>query len=83
MKRCMCEGVSGGTFFFLSTVSTVWDAYSRGFVLQVLMAEAGPVMKDIVKQQAAQVEVASKGKSSGKGKGGKEKEVSGSAVFDH
>ena len=49
----------------------------------MLMAEAGPVMKDIVKQQAAQVEVASKGKSSGKGKGGKEKEVSGSAVFDH
>ena len=43
------------------------------------MAEAGPAMKEIVKNQAAQqqADVASKGKASGKGKGtGKEKEVS-------
>ena len=39
------------------------------------MLEAGPAMKEIAKQQSAQAEVASKGKSSGKGKGGKEKEV--------
>ncbi|XP_076434592.1 cilia- and flagella-associated protein 46-like isoform X2 [Babylonia areolata] len=51
-----------------------------GYLLRlwkVLMAEAGPAMKEMAKsQQAAQAETAHKGKASGKGKGtGKEKDT--------